>query len=193
MLLALLAGLLCLPGGVSAESLQRPELYDPPENPPGASLRITVDNDLRELYVNGQAQELDPESSGDWTLTSTHRFALQPGRNVIAIKATDGGVIAGLLAELQVQDSRLVSGESWKVHHDGPEGWERPEFDDRDWKAASCYGTHPGGIWGTRVQGMDGSNATWIWNEVNTLDGEIEPTVYFRFTFLVQPGWVAAP
>ncbi len=167
----------------------------PPVDPgpvPDATLRITVDNVLEALHVNGHAVAVDPATAVDWTQTSTHVLALQPGRNVIAVKAVDQGVIAGLLAELTVGCSVLDSSEAWRVHHDAPEGWEQPDFDDSSWKPASVYGDHPGGVWGTRVQGMDGSTATWIWNEVNTLHGEIEPTVYFRFTFEVAPGWVVS-
>lgn len=189
-LILVLAGL--TPRAV-AESLDPPNVFEPPEHEPGASLRITVDNDLRELFVNGELVQVDPETASNWTLTSVVPLSLQPGRNVIAIKATDGGVIAGLLAELTVDHSTLVSNEAWKVHHDAPEGWSDPAFDDSTWKAATPYGDHPGGVWGTRVMGMDGSGATWIWNEVNTLNGEIEPTVYFRFTFHVRAGWVASP
>jgi hypothetical protein len=163
-----------------------------PAFPPEATLRITVDNVLEALFVNGRAVAVDPETAADWLHTSTVTFALQPGRNVIAVRAADQGVIAGLLAELTVGCSVLDSGEAWRVHHDAPEGWEQPGFDDSSWKPASVYGNHPGGVWGTRVQGMDGSTATWIWNEVNTLNGEIEPTVYFRFTFEVVPGWVVS-
>lgn len=160
---------------------------------PGATLRITVDNVLDALHVNGQPVAVDPETAADWTRTSTVTFPLQPGRNVIAIKAVDQGVIAGLLAELTVGDSVLDTSEAWRVHHAADEGWEQPGFDDSAWKPASVYGDHPGGVWGTRVQGMDGSTATWIWNEVNTLDGEVESTVYFRFTFEVALGWIATP
>jgi hypothetical protein len=180
--------LLALAGPWSAEA------RDPaaPEQPPAATLRITVDNVLEALHVNGQAVTLDPATAVDWTQTSTHVLTLQRGRNVIAVQAADQGVIAGLLAELTVGCSVLDSSEAWRVHHEAPEGWEQPGFDDSSWKPASVYGDHPGGVWGTRVQGMDGSTATWIWNEVNTLDGEIEPTVYFRFTFVVVPGWTVS-
>ncbi len=165
----------------------------PPAHPPQGTLRITVDNVAEALYVNGEPVALDPLSAHDWMRTSVATFPLLPGRNVIAVKGTDGGVIAGLLAELKVGGSTLVSGEAWRVHHDAPEGWEKPAFDDSAWSSATPYGDHPGGVWGTRVSGMDGAEATWIWNQVNTLNGEIEPVVYFRFTFQVEPGWIATP
>lgn len=189
----LMLALAGLTPGALAESLQPANVLEPPDHGPQATLRITVDNVLEALVVNGVTVEVDPETASDWTRTSNVSFPLQPGRNVIAVKATDGGVIAGLLAELKVEQSTLVSDEAWRVHHDAPEGWSDPAFDDSTWKAATPYGDHPGGVWGTRVAGMDGSDATWIWNEVNTLNGEVEPTVYFRLTFLVRPGWVIDP
>ena len=111
---------------VSLTATSSSSLAAEPAAPPSATLRITVDNLLEALYVNGQPVPVDPESAGDWMLTSTVGLVLRPGENVLAIKAVDHGVIAGLLAELRVDDSVLVSGEAWRVHHAAPEGWEQP-------------------------------------------------------------------
>ncbi len=180
----------CVAGTAAAEYPDQQQISR--EQPQGV-LRITADNVLAEVYLNGQPVTLDPETSADWLHAEGVVLPLQRGRNVLAVKAQDAGVVAGLLADLTVGGATLVSSEAWKVHHDAPAGWQTPYFDDSSWAPASTYGVYPGGVWGTRVQGMDGSTASWIWNEVNTLDGEVEPTVYFRFAFDVYPTWTAMP
>jgi len=162
---------------------------------PLATLRITVDNAVEDLVVNDQVLRLEPESATDWTKGSTVNFEVRPGKNVIAIKAIDKGVIAGLLAELQVGPSVLVSGEAWKVALVAPEAWSTAAFDDSTWASATPYAPYGEGVWATRVAGLEGlsADASWIWTATNELNGAIDATAYFRFTFEVELAWTASP
>ena len=170
------------------ENVVFPRSCDP--DAPRGHLRITVDNVMTAMYVNGTELGIYGDEVTDWTRTSLVDVVLIPGRNVIAVQADDQGVIAGLLAELRVCDSVLGSTEAWRVSTTAPRGWYEPDFDDSSWAPASLYGDFPGGVWGTRVHGMDGARASWIWSDVNTQDGDIATPVYFRFTFELSPGWV---
>lgn len=178
--------------GVAAADPAPPSSHTTPP-PPTGTLRLTVDNTLLGLWINGEEIPPDVERGGDWTLPQTVEFGVQPGRNVIAVCGRDEGVIAGLLAEVQVGGATLVSDGSWRVTPEAPGEWWRVDFDDAAWSRASTYGDWPGGVWGTRVQGWDGisADASWIWTGTNELNGAVDEVAYFRLTFDLQLGWAA--
>jgi len=163
--------------------------------PPEGALRITVDNTLLGLWINGEPVPTDPDRAGDWTRPETIPFQVQPGVNVVAVHARDAGVIAGLLAELQVGTTTLVSGGSWRVVPEAPDGWWYRTYDDTAWPRASAYGAWPGGIWGSRVQGWEGvsPDAQWIWTDRNEQHGLIDEEACFRFSFDAQLAWSIEP
>jgi len=151
-----------------------------------AQLQITVDNVLEEVWLNGRSIEVDPATAGDWMKVSIIELELRQGKNVLAVKCTDHGVIAGLLADIRVRDVRLISSGAWKYSPVPVPDWQSEGFDDSPWPAAIEYAVHPlEGVWGTRVQGaelpLDG--AIWIWSGTNDLDGAIDSPVYLRFSF----------
>lgn len=149
-----------------------------------AVMRITVDNVLKALFINGEEMQLGP-GAGDWTLADEIEFEKKAGKNVIAAHCTDAGVIAGLLADISFDDTVLVTDETWKFNTDEVNGWEEPDFDDTDWGNAVIYEQYPQGIWGRRVNGMNDplSEAFWIWSDTNVQDGQIDTPVFFRFRF----------
>ena len=136
--------------------------------------------------------ELPDFTAHDWTKMSSVGFAVVPGRNVIAVKAIDQGVIAGLLADIDLGVQTLTTDQRWLWALEGAEGWSAVEFDDSSWRQAQVYGQYPLGIWGDRIHGVGGddTDAVWIWSPANQYEGEIDAVVYFRYTFVVEPGWV---
>ena len=169
------------------------QLAEPAPPPlPSGHMHITVDNVMAELWINGSRVEVPEETANDWTKMSSVGFPVREGRNVIAVKAVDQGVIAGLLADIEVGARTLVSDGSWKWALKEQDGWNGLEFDDSTWGDAHLYGQYPLGVWGTRVHGLgaDDTDANWIWSPANILDGECDPVVFFRYAFVIEPGWV---
>jgi hypothetical protein len=136
---------------------------------------VTCDNSY-DLYFNGVYQG----SGSDWTQAQTYRLDQHAGKNVLAIKAMDAGGVAGLLADIQMGDSRLGSNTTWKVSLTAPPNWADPNFDDSGWANASDYGGYGVAPWFTSVNGMPGNTpGRWIWSSNN----DAHDVVYIRATF----------
>lgn len=142
------------------------------------SLVISADNG-EEVYFNGQFLG----SSSNWTIGSLYQLATVSGQNTIAVRATDAGGIAALIAELRNAGALVAtSGTNWKVSTSAPAGWEQPGFDDSTWDSATSYGAYGVGPWGQKVSGLpSNSTAQWIWASDNSNVDEL----FLRFSFLV--------
>jgi len=150
-----------------------------------ATMRITVDNVLATLYINGEEIELDLAAAGNWEVANIVQFEMIRGINVIALHCTDAGVIAGLLADITYGDAVRNTDDTWKYILKDDAGYEDIDFDDSDWANAVIYHQYPTGIWAQRVPAMNDpmSEAFWIWSDTNVQDGNIDASVFFRFTF----------
>jgi PKD repeat protein len=136
---------------------------------------ITCDNGYT-LYFNGQ----QVGTGGNWNSMQTCQVNLQSGKNVVAVKCTDAGGVAALLAEVRYGTTRAGTSASWKVSLTGPAGWETVAFDDSAWTSAKDYGTYGVAPWYTNVSGCPSDTpARWIWSSNNDADN----TVYVRFSF----------
>ena len=121
------------------------------ENVASAKLAITADN-IYSLYVNGS----EVGSDSDWTGIEVYDIAsyLKPGRNVIAVKATDPGAgIGALLVEGAVtyeDGTALLIGTdgTWKISLTQTPGWTSIDLDDSGWKTPREIGKPPIGPWG---------------------------------------------
>jgi len=138
-------------------------------------LLITVDNEM-ELYIDGVPNPInDDPSAKDWKVTK--RVNVPAGSRVIAVKATDKGLWAGLLAS--VTDDSLLSDGTWKVSTVESDGWTTPEFDDSNWEPATVLGQHGMEPWKTR--NLISSNAKWIWTATSYYKDMGSHVVYFRY------------
>jgi putative heme-binding domain-containing protein len=121
-----------------------------------ARVHGTADNRFV-LYVNGQ----EAARSDDWTAPVWVDLAphLQPGRNVLAVEASNDDGPAGLLLRFLI---RTTDGKSltfgtdagWKVSDRADPGWSMPAYDDSAWAPAAVLG--PPGIapWGDVLAGQ---------------------------------------
>jgi alpha-L-rhamnosidase len=117
---------------------------------------VVAADDEAEVTINGRPV---PTGAVGWIraekLDVTASF--RPGRNVIAVKARDGGAPpCAFLLEAAVTTAAgetvtVVSDGRWRVSEAGPEGWDQPSFDDRTWRAAEVVAPYGGGAWGRRV------------------------------------------
>ena len=143
---------------------------------PYATAIVSCDNSY-DMYFNGGYKG----SGSLWSQAQTFNLPLQPGKNVVAIKGSDAGGIAALLAEIRVAGQRLGSNVSWKVSLSAPPNWTDVNFDDSGWSNATNYGPYGSGVWGTGVSGMPlDTPAKWIWSSNN----DAHDVVYFRFSFV---------
>lgn len=129
------------------------------KTPGRAMLYVTADDEFT-VYVNGQEIGRTPTESGDnelWRKVQAFDVAarLRSGRNVVAVRARNGGADAGLAVRMEA-DAKLVlkSDRSWKVSEETPTGsWTEAAFDDSGWSGATEEGRFGGGPWGDRLEG----------------------------------------
>ncbi len=121
--------------------------------PRRATLYLTAD-DFFTLYVNGREIDHsapDPKDTNVWQ--HVHRVDLAPfltaSRNVLAVRATNAGGAAGLVARLDLPGQPPVGTDArWRVGADAaPEGWNGVAFDDAAWHPATVVAPLTGGAW----------------------------------------------
>src|SRR5579862_6930864 len=136
-------------------------------------------------YLNG----VEVGESKDWHSGLQVRdlaSRLRRGANLLAIRAENQTADvrenpAGLIATLEIvfadgSSEVLRSGVSWKASKSGPEGWNREEFDDRDWPAAM-----PVAAFGDAPWGRVGDVATAIGPQATGIPGVV------RILYMLQP------
>ena len=119
-------------------------------------LEITADNRFT-VWVNGARLG----SGEDWS--RVYRFDckthLRHGKNCIAVQATNDGGPAGLLVRVGfipngMSKHATVSDGSWKASRSPAQGWQRPNFNDKDWMPVKVIGEYgKAGPWRNLVWG----------------------------------------
>jgi hypothetical protein len=120
-----------------------------------ADLTVTADDEYV-LYVNGTEV---PTGGSGWGRAEKLSIAalLQPGPNVFAVQAKDGGAPpCGFLLDVAIttvdgQTLTLLSDGDWRAHDQAPAGWEKADFDDRAWRPAEVVAPYGGGAWANRL------------------------------------------
>jgi PKD repeat protein len=144
-------------------------------NAAASQILISCDNGYT-LYFNGQ----QVGAANNWFQMQSYTVKPQLGRNVVAVKCTDAGGVAALLAEVRYGAQRVGTSTDWKVSLTGPTGWETVAFDDGSWAGAKDYGTYGVAPWYKNVSGYPKDTpAHWIWTSNNDADN----VIYVRFTF----------
>ena len=130
------------------------------------TLRMTCDNNLQYLYVDGalkHAHNTLPHTT-NWKKESV--ISISPTFKVIAIKAVNYGGPEGLLASVQDlagKDIQVTDG-SWKCSNSWQKGWEGLKFIPNSiWQAAKVMASHGDTPWGKI--GQISANAKWIWSQ----------------------------
>ncbi|HEX5734721.1 MAG TPA: galactose oxidase-like domain-containing protein [Blastocatellia bacterium] len=145
-----------------------------------ATAKVTCDNSY-DLFFNGSFMG----SGANWMQAQTFSLPMQVGKNVVAIRCSDAGGLAGLLAELNVGGQLIGSNASWKVSLTAPANWTDVNFDDSSWANASDYGAYGVFPWGTNVSGMPTNTpARWIWSSNN----DAHNLIFVRVSFNDNPG-----
>ena len=131
--------------------------------PMQAELWVTADNHYV-AYVNGQKVGEDAE----WATVEKYEVAkhLVVGKNVLAIKATNQGGVAGAIARLHIKtadkkDLYVVTDEKTKIRRAEPrerpvDAWLKADFDDASWFAAIVLGDPSIGPWNLGDSAGDG-------------------------------------
>jgi hypothetical protein len=123
------------------------------ELPKRAVATITADNSC-ELFVNGKSVA----KSDNWNVPvqADVADALIAGKNVVAIKAANGGSTpnpAGVIAEIAAlgDDGKLQTllstDNSWRVSEKETAGWQKPEFSGSQWQPAIELGDSSAAPW----------------------------------------------
>jgi len=138
-----------------------------------STIYATADNKFK-LYHNGK---LVGEGT-QWYKPASINLYLKNG-DVIACAAQDEGGIAGFMASIDFNGTKIVSNPTWKVTKGpfsaGDLSWTAASYDDTAWSNASPGGTNGAWPWGN-LSSLD-STAQWIWSA----DSENDDTAYFRF------------
>ncbi|WP_205474030.1 family 78 glycoside hydrolase catalytic domain [Nocardioides sp. SYSU D00038] len=123
-----------------------------------ATFQLTADDSFV-LHVNGTVVGRSPQVAESWrTAVDVDVTAeLRPGRNVIAVRATNtqpgpSGLVGKLRLELaDGTQPDLVTDASWKAHDTEVAGWEQVDFDDSAWPTALVAAGFGSGPWGGSV------------------------------------------
>ncbi len=122
-----------------------------------AEIAITAD-DLYTLWVNGKQLGATTGAENEWQQARRFFTALDPSRNVIAVRTNNGaGSPAGLLVTVRVTKAdgtteTFRSDASWKAAKTFPEDFARPDFDDSAWGTAAVQAAYGSGPWGRNVR-----------------------------------------
>jgi hypothetical protein len=131
-------------------------------------LSITADNNLLELYLDGNAYPLSTQPyRNTWNVPST--FPIPACTKVIAVRAQDNGgynSVGGLLASIN-HDYLVSNSYSWKCTSSYYTNWMSPDYADSHWSSASAYANNPdtyssNGRCCSTLSPIS-TNAKWIW------------------------------
>ncbi len=125
------------------------KVFDVPEGVMGAWLEIAADNHY-EAFVNGEPAGAgsDPAKPGAHDIGAM----LQLGQNTLAIKVTNEGGPAGLIALVRMAlekgpESLVSTDATWKASGAQFDDWATPGFNDANWEAALSLGAAPLAPW----------------------------------------------
>ena len=144
------------------------------------NIYFTADN-LYELYVNGQFIGSTVGTVWDWADIENYVVNLRPGKNVVAVKATNHYSVSGIFGEFFYGDQRFITDTSWKVSSQEEADWKTVEFDDSSWENTVIQGNSGDYPW-TQVRGFRDPvpDTYWIWDQDNRVSNAVR---YFRYSF----------
>ncbi|MGH7491793.1 MAG: PKD domain-containing protein [bacterium] len=146
-------------------------------------LRVLVSgDDGYEIYING----MRVGANSSWQTAEEYAAPLLGGKNVIAIKATNGDNAGGLVAEVHALNKFWPSNASWKIVLQEESNWHQVQFDDAQWQRATAQGRHGTAMPWAQFQNVTGISTDrgveWIWSANNLRD----QVIYLRFTLPVD-------
>ena len=126
-----------------------------------AEFEMSVDN-AGTAFLNGERIA----NSRAWERPAFANLAskLRQGKNVIAIRATNQGGIAGLVARLKIErregpNPTIETNAQWATSVETEEGWMNLEFDDSKWAKASIVGNLGDQPWGNVFESAEATKA----------------------------------
>ena len=124
-------------------------------DPKGVRVLVSCDNSC-EIWINGEFAGRSSEWSGPAKVNAGK--LLKPGKNVIAVKGSNEGGIAGLVASVAASGRGgkvfSESGAAWKLTGTNPgAGWEKADFNDSVWPAAVVIAKLGDAPWGNVLAG----------------------------------------
>ncbi|MBU4216313.1 hypothetical protein L6270_01980, partial [Candidatus Parcubacteria bacterium] len=139
-----------------------------------AGIQVCADN-WHQTYFNGAFIG----TSADWHDVTSYSVTVQPGKNVIAFKASDAGGWWGVSLTLNRSTCNNMTTNdlsNWKCSGTPGASWEQINYDDSSWPAAT-FG-YPGTVGVRPGNYMSGISQIWASGY-----GEYA-TVYCRYTFM---------
>ncbi len=122
---------------------------DPGKKIERAVVKITADDHFV-LFINGHKVG----EGRNWALISQYDVSssMQSGKNVIAVRAYNGGGACGLLVAMRVQleggkTIEIKSDSQWRCTCGEPDAWTAADLDDSDWDDAVVVGEYGDEPW----------------------------------------------
>ncbi|MBX3271645.1 MAG: hypothetical protein KF729_15370 [Sandaracinaceae bacterium] len=148
-------------------------------------LRVTCDNFIEEIFVDGAAVTPLGPNSNMWPTPDSYTLSLAPGPHTIAVRCRDdNSTIAGLMVVLFADDgttpvARTGPTPMRTVSTNPGAGWGAPGFDDSSWPVA---GTCPNpGPWGSSLDWGRMHGAEMVWGPSTCAGAELGTTRWFRW------------
>ncbi|ESO04904.1 hypothetical protein HELRODRAFT_171906 [Helobdella robusta] len=131
-----------------------------------AVLKMSVDDELKELYVNGLNIPVVPATFPNallWNVPDTYKLTCRV-LYVLAMKGWNNGYYGGFVAS--TADDYILTNSTWKCSMTYYEGWYEINYNDSLWSAA-YYGSAQGD---SDINSQLSAKAKWIIDSTDCLD-----------------------
>ncbi len=148
-------------------------------------------NDSYIIYVNGHLAGSGSTVIKPYNVT---KF-LKKGKNVIAgigeLKSSTNWGFGEFLAELSINypngSRRIGTNKTWKSYDKEVKGWNKPGFDDREWKNVACFVKPPEGPWGNIPYKCTAVRESVPVKNIKITPADAKPGQKIRVSMTLQP------
>ena len=112
------------------------------DNPASYGLLAAVGSGAIRVFINGTEIHSPSQKEFEGYVAQTITELLHPGKNIVAIRvepsSPSASIVAGVTLDMADGEIHHIrTNQTWKVANSEKTGWEKPEFDDADWRNAS--------------------------------------------------------
>ncbi|MGB6931901.1 MAG: family 78 glycoside hydrolase catalytic domain [Acidobacteriaceae bacterium] len=112
------------------------------ENPASYGLLAAVGSSAIRVFINGDEIHSSSQKESELYISQSITELLHTGQNIVAIRvepsSPSASIVAGVTLDMADGEIHHIrTNQTWKVSSSEKPGWEKPEFDDTDWRNAT--------------------------------------------------------